>query len=576
MDTSINPSQNYRFVQSTGDLLVALERDGVLEEQDVLRLHIALSTTGETIGTLVKRLGLISDEELNAYLTKQFGTDILSSSDWEFDSQEEFGLARDYLKDISSYPLGCKGDVLFLAMIDPTDFLVIQAIGLKTGFQVCPVPISQEEFLEAFEQSQNTEDLESHSTSGLHELSQRDVNRLADLASDTPVVHLVETLFSKALQQQASDIHLTVTSRGLRVRNRIDGLLREQPYISNELKTGVISRLKILAGLDISEQRVPQDGRISTQVAGEKIDVRISTMPQVEGEGAVMRLLRRSKSILSLEDLGIPDHVLDNLKKTLQSPEGLFLVTGPTGSGKTTTLYAALAHISRPDLSISTIEDPVENHIDGIAQIQINPAVGLEFATALRSMLRQDPDIILVGEIRDEETASVANRAALTGHLVLSTLHTDSSVGAIPRLLDMGVEHYLLGSTLKAVMSQRLLPQLCERCKEEVALDETIISQFASFGVEVQPESVSGVVFAPTGCSNCNQTGYLGRVVVCELLSISPRLRQAIGQQLDTKSILNIVKKDGFRSMAEEACSLFLSGRVAIQDILRIIPPSNL
>lgn len=575
MDNLIKFPRKDHTDETFESLLDQMVSSRALSQQDAIRLHTAHESTGETLRTLVLRLGLMSETELVTCLVDIYDAQPYSTDGRDIEHIPALNLPNDYLLDVQVLPLDVSETALSLGMVDITDFLVRKAIEIKTGLSVLPIPMTEDQFNIASSMLVTDEHSEVIDDGFLASLSQDDVHRLTDLASDAPVVHIVESLFSKAIQQGASDIHLTVIKDGLRVRNRIDGALREQSSVPRSHQTGVISRLKILAGLDIAEQRVPQDGRISSQIAGEQIDIRLSTMPQIDGEGAVLRLLRRSANYLSLPDLGLSPHVIDPLRSILQTSEGLFLVTGPTGSGKTTTLYAALREIARPELSVSTIEDPVENRLDGIAQIQINTNAGLGFATALRSLLRQDPDVVLVGEIRDGETAQIANRAALTGHLVLSTLHTDGAVSVIPRLLDLGVEDYLLASTLKGAMAQRLLPRLCPDCKEEKPINEQAHQQLKSLVGPDWQESFLETLSNSKGCFSCNHTGYRGRVLVTELLCMTNSMRHAIREKSDSIAIGKAARQEGFKPMMDDAFSRLMEGVVSLEDVIRSVPPAS-
>lgn len=562
-------------------LCTALHRDGHISAQEESRLTLALATNSETVGTLISRLGILSDDAARAAIA-----DVMGLAPFTVDRESLFDhktspLAADYCRTVGLVPLEVESRTLVVAMTDPSDFVVSAAVGLYCGQPLRPVPVDEDQFEALFERvfggdSTKPDDaLQTALLADSDSLTNDDLARLEDLASNAPVIHCVEAIMSQALREEASDVHLIVVRDGLAVRYRIDGSLHEKRVLSTTLGNGVVLRLKVLAGLDIAERRIPQDGRIRMQVAGMAADVRLSTMPQTEGEGAVLRFLKHVPERLQLAALGFPEKTVDRLTGLINSPEGLVLVSGPTGSGKTTTLYAALRAITRGDVNIATIENPVEQRIDGIAQVEINPAIGFDFPTALRAMLRQDPDVILLGEIRDRETAETANRAALTGHLVLSTIHTDRAVSTIPRLLDMGVEDFLLASTLKAVLGQRLVRRNCLKCSVASPMSASQAAIVANWAGAELDDVVRQRHYSGTGCDECGGSGFRGRISVSELLVVDARMQAAIRDRADTSHLDGIAHRNGFRSMAHEALALCFDGTISLADALRIIPPAH-
>jgi len=395
-----------------------------------------------------------------------------------------------------------------------------------------------------------------------------DVERLKDMASDAPVIRVVNLVFSRALEARASDIHIEPYEHELKIRYRIDGVLQDVESPPARMAPAIISRVKILSRLNIAERRLPQDGRIKLKISGKEVDLRVSTVPTLHGESVVMRILDKQTLNLNLEDIGLSDKVLSDLKSVLERPNGIFLVTGPTGSGKTTTLYAVLSRMNTPERKIMTVEDPVEYQIAGVNQIQAAPRIGLDFAHALRSIVRQDPDVIMIGEMRDRETAGIAIQSALTGHIVFSTLHTNDSASGVTRLLDMGLEDYLLTSTVNAIMAQRLVRVLCPACRRESALtDEEVQHMGISRLVE---RAGSRRVWRATGCEACARTGYRGRMGVHELLLVDDSIRHLILEHASAEVIMKAARAGGMVTMYEDGVLKAFAGHTSIDEVLRV------
>jgi len=395
-----------------------------------------------------------------------------------------------------------------------------------------------------------------------------DLDDLRDLARGAPVVRALDELLRLAVEQRATDLHIEPFGGALQARLRIDGLLKAVPAPPMSMARGLLSRLKIMAGLNITERRLPQDGRARLVVGGTEIDLRVATMPTMHGESAVVRLLRKGSSFVALDQIGLPERGDSILRRTLQAPFGMIIVTGPTGSGKTTTLAASLALINEPTRKILTIEDPVEYQIPGINQTQVHPAIGLTFASALRSFLRQDPDVIMVGEMRDAETAHIGVHAALTGHLVLTTLHTNTAAGAVTRMIDMGVESFLLASSVRAIVGQRLVRILCEHCKQPHCLGADDLAQdhrYAALGF-----AVGEVVHQPKGCDWCAFTGFRGRQGVFEVMEVGPSLRGAIGPKTDASDLERVARKEGMATMTEDGVAKCRAGLTTIDEVFRV------
>jgi len=402
------------------------------------------------------------------------------------------------------------------------------------------------------------------------ELEQNDLDEsfdesdLNDLSSDAPVIRLVNHLFERALDLNASDIHFEPEEGNFDVRCRVDGIMTQIETLPVNAQAAVISRLKLMAKLDIGEKRLPQDGRIEYRMGNKNLDLRVSTLPGVHGESVVLRILDRSDVMVSLESLGMPDDVLDEYQKLIHQPHGMILVTGPTGSGKTTSLYATLEKINSKEQKIITVEDPVEYQLEGITQIHVNSKIGLSFASGLRSIVRQDPDVIMIGEIRDHETASIAVESALTGHLVFSTLHTNDAAGAISRLQDMGLESYLLSSSLLAVQAQRLVRQVCENCKEP-----TPISDVEQKLLNLNPDELSEI-YHGKGCQNCGGTGYRGRIGLYELLVMNDDIRHLVNTGADAAAIRRHAVSQGMRTLRQDALQKLMDGLTTPEEVLRV------
>jgi general secretion pathway protein E len=456
-------------------------------------------------------------------------------------------------------------------MADPADFYTIQSLELATGLSIDPRLARERDVLEALEMAYGNGAPGSASSADPTEAEfeflsddEEDVNHLRDLASEAPVIRLVNMLITRAVEQRASDIHIEPFENELKVRYRIDGVLHDVEMPARRLQAAIVSRIKIMAKLNIAERRLPQDGRIKLRLMGREIDLRVSTLPTLYGESVVLRILDRSSIVVNLETLGFPEDTLAQFERMIVKPYGMILVTGPTGSGKTTTLYGALDKINSPDKKIITIEDPVEYQLLGVNQIHVKPAIGLTFANGLRSIVRQDPDVIMVGEIRDAETAEIAIQAALTGHLVFSTLHTNDAAGAIARLLEMGVEDYLLASSLVGVLAQRLVRRVCLKCRQPAEMAIEVMREIAGVnGGDVQ-------VYEGRGCEECSNTGYRGRAGVYELLPVSDNVRQLILKRASADAIREIAVQQGMRTLRDDGWRTVGSGVTTVAEVVRV------
>jgi general secretion pathway protein E len=468
------------------------------------------------------------------------------------------GLTERYLGTAKAIPYALDEDTLTLtlAMADPMDFETIAAVRLATGFRVTPVIAAEGDIAEALARQFGERRLDPAQLTDAE--ASEDLEHLRDMASEAPVIRLVNAMVARAVEKRASDIHLEPFEKEFRVRFRVDGVLQEQEPPPRELKAAVISRVKLMAKMNIAERRLPQDGRIKTKTLGREVDLRVSTLPTLYGESVVMRLLDRSATgLYDLRSLGFDDRMLDRMTYFTSLSHGIFLVTGPTGSGKSTTLYSALKRINQTDKKIITIEDPVEYQMDGINQIHVNGQIGLTFASGLRHIVRQDPDVIMVGEIRDRETADVAIRAALTGHFVYSTLHTNDAPSSIARLTDMGVENYLIVSSLTAVLAQRLVRVICTQCRRA---DAQVVNPW---GDTIQTHRGAG-------CERCFGTGYLGRVGIFELMEMNEELRRLCMQNADSSILTTAARRAGMKTLREDGWQKVADGVTTVDEVVRV------
>jgi general secretion pathway protein E len=558
-----------RFENTLGELLI--ER-GKLDRSGMERAKRLREGRDERLCFLLPKLGLVSERDIAQAIADTLGLALVEGKDLPDLPVLEDKLSPRFLREAHVLPLAEKPEGLVLAMADPLDAYAADAIRLISGRELLP-RVAEPAVLESaidrlYGQGRGA-------TAGIVEAGEEegdeglelDVERLKDLASEAPVIRLVSHLISDAVEQRASDIHIEALEHQLRLRYRTDGVLREVDPPPNRFRAAIVSRIKIMAKLNIAERRLPQDGRIKLAVRGTPIDLRVSTIPTMYGEGVVMRVLDRQGVKLDFEPLGITGRNFEAYEEILGRPNGVFLVTGPTGSGKTTSLYASLIRLDSPEKKIFTVEDPIEYHLEGVNQIQVKPSIGLTFAHVLRSILRQDPDIIMIGEIRDVETARIAIQAALTGHLVLSTLHTNDAASAITRLLDMGVEDYLLTSTLTGVAAQRLVRTLCPNCRTaEPALPELV----AQLGLRRYADGGEIMTYKPVGCERCNGSGYYGRTGLIETLVMTDAIRRQILGRAEATELQRAAVEDGMQSMYDDGMSKALSGLTTIEEVLRV------
>ena len=552
-----------------GDSLVAA---GKVEVADLERALHLKKDREEPLGAILVQLGLVAETDVVEILSRQLDVPVVCTDEYPDTPVLPDAFSVNFLKFNQIVPLRRDGDLLELAMVNPLDAYVVNAVRLTTGLTVKPRLAVSSELEAAIERLYHggrsvMDRIVAGAQQGEHEQEQHDIEHLKDLASEAPVIRLVNLLLERAVDAGASDIHIEPFESRLKVRYRVDGLLQDVEAPPAHLSAAVISRFKIMARLDIAERRLPQDGRIQWRTQGREVDLRLSTVPTMHGESLVVRLLRKNGAGLGFEQLGFSPGLLEQIRGLLKQPNGILLVTGPTGSGKTTTLYSALRHLNEPTRKILTVEDPVEYELEGVNQLQVKPQIGLDYARALRALLRQDPDVIMIGEMRDLETARIAVQSAMTGHLVLSTLHTNDAVSSINRLLDMGIEGYLVTSTVTGILAQRLVRKLCPHCR----VSYEVMPELAR---EIQlPAEIDGQparLYRAVGCDRCKGRGYLGRTAIVEVLPFSDELRGLVLQHADTRDLTQVARGQGMRSMFEDGLDKVASGVTTLEEVLRV------
>ncbi len=519
--------------------------------------------TGRNTGTVLVERGTLSPYQLARVIAERFGVEFVDLGDFTVDHSAASLISPDTARRYEAVPIAFADEgTLLLATPDPANVLAIDDIAMMTALEVRPVVASREELGALIARLGRLGEVMDANDDDDHRLTVGDVR---DEAEDAPIVKLVHSIIAEAVELGASDVHFAPNAGELSVQYRIDGVLAGTSGIPAKMSRGVVSRVKIMANLDIAERRLPQDGRMTLAIAGRTVDVRVVTLPLVGGESVVLRILDRSGGMIELDKLGLLDDAATRLRRALGRPYGSILATGPTGSGKTTTLYGSLTLLNTGDRSIITIEDPVEYRVDGIKQMQVNPRGGVTFASGLRAMVRADPDVIMVGEIRDEETAQIATEAALTGHLVLSTLHTRDAATALTRLVDMGIEPFLVASAIDCIVGQRLARVLCPACKEPVtAPAETLRAS----GYDVADDLVC---FEARGCPRCGKTGYRGRVGIYEVMEVSEEIRSLVMRRASGDVIANAAIADGMRRLRDDGLEKVRDGVTSLAEIARVV-----
>ena len=544
----------FKKKEKIGELLI---QKGKIQADEMERALTHSSNVPQSIGEVLVSLGFISEEDLVETLAEQVAVSVYAEDPVDeflpieisklFHREHLFAMLERGDRNIMVVNNPMDGDVLSTAeLLFPEDFEV------QVATESTMKKIVREHYglsLEALDSDSFSQD-------------ESDIDKLKDMASEAPVIKYVNTLIDIAVKRRASDIHMEPFDEGFYIRLRVDGILHEYEITPISMQAAIVSRTKLLAGLDIAERRLPQDGKISIRISGKELDLRVSTMPTVYGEGVVIRILEKGNIILDLNQLGMQAGVEKEFRKMISIPDGILLVTGPTGSGKTTTLYCALNQINSGSNKIITLEDPVEYQLRGINQIQVRPEIDLTFAKGLRSIVRQDPDVIMVGEIRDLETAEIAVQSSLTGHLVFSTLHTNDAISAVARMIDMGVERFLLSSSLRAILAQRLVRCICQDCK----IVKGVISEYLGH----KPEGEDFIMHKGTGCSSCSETGFTGRIGVYEFLLISDAIGKGISQGLDLLDLRKIAEEEGFITMFSDGLQKVKEGQTSFSEVMRV------
>ena len=545
-----------------GDLLI---ESGLLTQEQLTKALAVQKKTGERLGKVLINIGYITEEGIIEVLEFQLGVPHMDLSAVDVPRAVASLIPVSLAERYQVVPIKQEGKKITLAMVDPTNIFAIDDVRLASGYNVDVVIATERDVKRIISQSYGVHDLVQKA---VKQMAKDDTPSLAEIetTTDAPVISIVNSIITQAVKDRASDIHVEAQENDVRVRYRIDGVLQEVISFPLHMHSALISRIKIMSEMDIAEKRLPQDGRIQMTVAGREIDLRVSTLPTISGEKVVMRILDKATVLLDVQSLGFSALDLSNYKNLYRQSYGMILVTGPTGSGKTTTLYSTLTEISVPGKNVITVEDPVEYRLSGINQVQINVKAGLSFASGLRSILRQDPDIVMVGEIRDGETADIAVRAALTGHLVLSTLHTNDAPGAITRLVDMGIEAFLVTASVLGVVGQRLVRCICPDCKAPYT---------PPFG---SPERLflgaafaeNQVLYKGSGCARCNHTGYKGRIAIHEVMLVSKEIREAINRHAATDELAAIAVSQGMVRIREDGIAKAQAGLTTIEEVMRV------
>jgi type IV pilus assembly protein PilB len=557
-----------RHAKQLGSLLV--ER-GLLGENELSLALEEQERSGRLLGQILVDQGLVHENDLVATVAGQLGIDFVDLDEYAVDPTA-VNLVPDALcRRHVALPIGWDGARLIVAMADPSNVVVIDDVRTLTGYDVMVVLATRTSIQAAIDKynraDSEAEDITAQAESSLD--SDEDLTAIREVVEDAPIVKLVNLLITQAVADRASDIHIEPTETDIRVRYRIDGVLHEVMRSPKGIQAGIISRLKIMAEINIAERRLPQDGRASIMVGGRKIDLRMATLPTVHGEKIVMRILDKSNALLRLSDLGFPAETFARYEQSYRKPYGTILVTGPTGSGKSTTLYATLNILNDETKNIITVEDPVEYQLPNINQVQVNAKAGLTFASALRSILRSDPDVLLVGEIRDRETAIIAIEAALTGHLVLSTLHTNNAATTPSRLIEMGVEPFLVGSAIDCIVAQRLARRLCDKCKRPY---QPTAGELSAVGWDFEDDGGEmPTLFRPEGCGACSKTGYLGRFAIPEVLVVSEEIERLIIEHGHSEDLKKIAIAQGMVPLRQAGLAKVRNGLTSLDEVLRVV-----
>ncbi|MCZ8519772.1 MULTISPECIES: GspE/PulE family protein [Paenibacillus] len=542
-----------------GDLLV---ESGIISEDQLKEALVEQRNTKQKLGDLLITQGYITEQQLIEVLEFQLGIPHVSLHKFQIDPSIAQIIPESMARRYQAIPLQKDGSKLMVAMADPLDYFAIEEMRMTTGFRIEPAISSKDELQRAIARHYGLQDSMSQM---MGEITTNDEIKETEITSeDSPIVRLVNKMIQQAVQLRVSDIHVDPGESNVVIRYRVDGFLRTERVIPKQMQGFLTARLKIMAKLNIAERRLPQDGRIKVNVDFKTVDIRVSTLPTIHGEKIVLRLLDLTTGVKPIDNLGFGPRNISAFKEMIAQPYGILLITGPTGSGKTTTLYSALSHLNKEDTNIITVEDPVEYQLEGINQVHVNSQIGLTFAAGLRSILRQDPNIVMVGEIRDAETAEIAIRASLTGHLVLSTLHTNDSISTVTRFRDMGVEPYLIASSLVGVVAQRLVRRICPECKRAHTPTEQEVFFLKSRGMQAPEKLYKGA-----GCGACNQTGYQGRAAIHEVLVVNDDMRQLISENATVQEMRAAALEQGLIQLMDDGIAKVLNGTTTLQEVIR-------
>ncbi|MGZ4210536.1 MAG: GspE/PulE family protein [Actinomycetota bacterium] len=561
------PPAPVKRTRTLGEILID---DGLITEEQLDDARRESEQNGKSLGRTLIDLGLVGESNLVKALATQIGLPFMDLSDFQIDMTAASLVPQSLAKRYTALPIAFEEEVLIVAMSDPGNVFAVDDIRTLTGRDIRIVVATRTDIGDAIERVSRVDaevgDLAATAAAEEQELDEDSALKVS--IDEAPIVKLVNLLITQAVNDRASDIHIEPQERDVRIRYRIDGVLHEVMRSPKSIQNGVLSRLKIMADIDIAERRVPQDGRVGLVVGGKAIDLRVATMPTVYGEKAVIRILDKSHALLNLSDLGFSELNMERYEASFRKPYGMILVTGPTGSGKSTILYATLNILNQIDRNIITVEDPVEYRLGGVNQVQMNPKAGLTFASALRSILRSDPDIVLIGEVRDAETAQIAVQAALTGHLVLSTLHTNNAPSAVTRLTEMGIEPFLVSSAVDCVLAQRLVRNLCEKCKEYYQPTAEALKEAR---IPLLPDGSIPRLYRAVGCNTCGNTGYRGRMAVHEVMVMSEEIERMTVERRSSEDIGRVAQEQGMLTLRQDGILKVLEGKTSVEELFRVI-----
>ena len=553
-------------MKQLGEILIG---QGLITSDQLEKALFEQRNIGHSLGRVLIDLGMLTEAQVVQALATQIGMRFVDLAEATLDGAALTKVPGAVCRRHSAIPIAFENGRLVVAMSDPANVFAIDDIRSASGMTVIPVVATRTDVQAALDRHYRADgELDELTTAIEPDSDEDDLSSIKEVVEDAPIVKFVNLLITQGIQDRASDIHLEPTEHDVRVRFRIDGVLHEVMRSPKSIQSGVISRLKIMADMNIAERRVPQDGRLSVSSNGQKVDLRVATLPTVWGEKIVMRILDNSTAMLDLADLGFRQVNYDRFSASFGKPYGMILVVGPTGSGKSTTLYATVNILNRPEVNIITVEDPVEYRLAGVNQIQTHAKAGLTFAAALRSILRADPDIVLIGEIRDHETAQIAVETALTGHLVLSTLHTNDAPSAVTRLIEMGIEPFLVGSSLDCVLAQRLARRLCPKCKQTYQPSREALR---AAGLPIEDGHEIPKIYRPVGCSVCSRTGYKGRVALHEVLPITERIERLAVERAPSAAIATAGREEGMQTLKQDGLAKVLAGVTSLDEVLRVV-----